>query len=104
MAVSTDRAEHKQSKRPWASFSADPNPLKVLLWFKPADAPRLWDLASRHYPENSEDGSWFAQAARCAQSGLPALMECGTRDQIQEALAFFIRHGIEPPRTEDVRL
>jgi hypothetical protein len=74
------------------------------LWFKASDAPRLWDLASRHYPEDQDDATWFAMAARCVERGIPALLECGTREQVEEAVAFFIRQGIEAPRVEDVRL
>jgi hypothetical protein len=81
---------------------ADPLPITVALYFKASDVPRLWNLASRHWPDE-EDVSTFAKAARATERGLPIVLECSLRDQIEEIKAFFPRHGIETPRIEELR-
>ena len=94
----------QQSRRSFRTFLNDPNPIKVALYFKASDVPRLWDLASRHYPEDPDDAGWFATAARSAERGLPAVLEVGHKDQIQEVIAFFVRQGVEPPQMEELRV
>lgn len=87
-----------------ASLLANPRPIVVALRFKAADVPRLWDLASRHYPDSSEDASWFAVAAKAAERGLPAVLEVTMREQLVETQAFFVRNGIEAPEVEELRI
>lgn len=86
-----------------ASFLANPRPIVVALYFKAADTRALWDLASRHWPD-SDDVSMFAKAARATERGLPIVIECTVRDQIEEVKSFFPRHGIEAPRIEELRV
>jgi hypothetical protein len=87
-----------------ASLLANPRPIVVALRFNAQDVPRLWDLASRHYPDSSEDASWFAVAAKAAERGLPAVLEVTMREQLAETEAFFVRNGIQPPEIEELRV
>ena len=84
------------------SFLENPRPIVVALHFRAADAPALWDLACRHY--GHDDISMFAKAARATERGLPIVLECTFREQLEEVKAFFPRHGIEAPRIEELRL
>lgn len=74
----------------------------MALYFKPQDAPALWDLASRHWPDEG-DVSEFAKMARATERGLPVVFECTLQQQIEEIKAFFPRYGIEAPRVEELR-
>jgi hypothetical protein len=85
------------------SLLENPRPITVALYFRASDAPKLWDLARRHVPD-SDDMSWFAAAARGAERGLPAIAELTLDEQVDQIGPFFIRHGIEPPRIEDLRI
>ena len=86
-----------------ANILADPRPITVALYFRAADASALWDLASRHWPDQ-DDISMFAKAARATEKGLPIVIECTLRDQLEEVKSFFPRHGIEAPRIEELRV
>jgi hypothetical protein len=86
-----------------ASLLANPRPIVVALYFKSEDAPRLWDLASRHEAYEG-DVSMLAKAARATERGLPIVVECTVRQQLEEVKSFFPRYGIEAPRIEELRV
>lgn len=86
-----------------AALLANPHPITVALYFKASDAPALWDLASRHWPDE-EDISMFAKAARATERGLPVVIECTFKEQLDDVPAFFIRHGISPPSIEELKV
>jgi hypothetical protein len=92
--------------RSFQSILADPTPVRVALYFDPQDAPKLWDLAARHYPsaDSAEMVSRFAMAARATERGLPIIVEAFDEAQMDEVVAFFPAHGIAAPRVEEVRL
>lgn len=46
----------------------------------------------------------FAKAARATERGLPIVVECSEKWQLDEITVFFPKHGIEPPRIEDLRV
>lgn len=92
----------KRSKRSLRSILDDPLPVEVALRFKPKDAPKLWDLASRHYSEG-HGGADFAKAAAATERGEMVYLGAVSRDMLAEVLAFFRRHGIEEPEVEDLR-
>lgn len=96
-------ASLRMSLEDTASFLANPRPIVVALHFKSSDAPKLWDLASRHRMD-SDDVSMFAKAARATERGLPIVLECSERWQVEQAVTFFPKHGIEPPRIEELRV
>lgn len=81
----------------------NPRPITVALYFRSSDVSALWDLASRHWPD-ADDISTFAKAARATERGLPIVVECHLREELQEIAAFFARYGIEPPRIEELRI
>lgn len=84
------------------SILREPRPIVVALYFRPSDAPKLWDLAARHLTE--DDVSMFAKAARATERGLPVVLECTLREQLDELKSFFPRHGIEAPTIEELRV
>lgn len=73
------------------------------MYFRTADAPKLWDLARRHCAD-TDDLSKFAQAARSTERGEPLVIECIDKWQLEAISAFFARWGIEPPRIEELRV
>lgn len=85
------------------SLLTNPRPITVALHFDPKDSRALWDLASRHWPDE-DDVSMFAKAARATERGLPVVIECTFKEQLDELPSFFIRHGIEPPRIEELKI
>jgi len=85
------------------SVLQNPRPITVALHFKPEDAPKLWDLAARHY-DHGEEVSTIAKAARCAERGVALVLEVTMKSQLEEVAAFFPKHGIEAPRMETLRV
>lgn len=85
------------------SLLADPRPITVALYFRAQDVRALWDLASRHGGFEGEV-STFAKAARATERGLPLVLECTQREQVEQVRHFFPRHGIEAPRIEELRV
>jgi hypothetical protein len=53
---------------------------------------------------DSDDVSLFAKAARSTERGLPIVLECTERWQIEQAVHFFPKHGIESPRVEELNV
>lgn len=90
--------------RSLASILANPRPIAVALHFNPQDAPRLWDMASRHHSFDGEEVSFFAKAARATDRRLPVVFECSVQEQLEEVKSFFVRHGIEAPRVEELKI
>lgn len=85
-----------------ASILENPRPIVVALHFRSADVPKLWDLAVWHRSE--DDVSMFAKAARATERGLPIVLECTLREQIEELKSFFPKVGIECPVIEELRI
>jgi hypothetical protein len=94
----------RRSERSLQSILTHPLPVSVALRFKPKDAKKLWDLAYRHAPADDADFTWFATAARATERGLPAVIDVENGEAVREAVAFFVRHGIEPPEIEELRI
>jgi hypothetical protein len=46
----------------------------------------------------------FAKAARATERGLPIVLEATEAWQVEQALHFFPKHGIEAPRIEQLRI
>lgn len=76
----------------------------MALHFQPQDAPKLWDMATRHQNFDGDELSMFAKAARATERGLPVVLECSVQEQLEELKSFFSRHGVAAPRIEELRI
>lgn len=78
-------------------------PIRAGLRFRPADAPRLWELARR--VENGEirgDRSTYSSAAISAQTGEPLIVYCDDPSQAQQMADLYVCVGITRPAVEEL--
>lgn len=79
--------------------------IHAILKFRPDDAPWLWSLARRHWPdEMTGDPSKFAEAAQAAENGTGLVVQVMKREEIEEIKNWFPKFGVFPPAVEDLRL
>lgn len=73
------------------------------LRFRKQDAPFLWRLAAHHWPTDTEgDVSKFGEAAHAAEKGTVMVVQVMSREELDEIVNWFPKHGVFPPRVEDV--
>lgn len=75
------------------------------LRFRPRDAKWLWHLAAHHWPADTEgDVSKFGEAAQAAENGTVLVVQCMSREELDEIVNWFPKHGVGAPAVEDLRL